>query len=298
MRRVKKEGPAANPRAGRRTPGNRRGGAVRRWLASVPPRTAAVVALLVAAGGAGTWAWYSGAAVEAAHRTRAALLDATLRAGLRVEEIYVEGRHRTNGEHILAALQIERGDPILAIDLDDAKERIEHLAWVKSAAIERRLPDILHLRIVEREPIALWQHGGRFTLIDRGGHPIADGIEGFAHLPHVVGDDAPRHTADLLALLATEPELAQRVKAAVRVSGRRWNLSLDKLEGGIDVRMPEENVAAAWHRLAELDREHGLRERRITMIDLRLPDRLILRTSVTPPAAAKAKAGPTGGKDA
>ena len=57
---------------------------------------------------------------------------------------------------------------------------------------------------------------------------------------------------------------------------RRWNL---RLTNGIDVRLPETNVAAALDRLVELDRDKKLLSRDITMVDLRLPDRVTVRLS-------------------
>ena len=79
----------------------------------------------------------------------------------------------------------------------------------------------------------------------------------------------------LLKLLDSEPELKGRVSAAVRVGGRRWNLIFD---GGIEVRLPEEDAEAAWAELARIQREHGVLERDLATIDLRLPDRLVVRT--------------------
>ncbi len=109
---------------------------------------------------------------------------------------------------------------------------------------------------------------------DAKGAVVQDEAGEFAHLPIVVGDDAPAHAEALLFLLATEPDLQKRVTAAVRVGGRRWNL---KLDNGIDVRLPEEDAASAWSRLATLERDNKLLSRDVVAIDLRLPDRLIVR---------------------
>jgi UDP-N-acetylmuramate dehydrogenase len=73
-----------------------------------------------------------------------------------------------------------------------------------------------YVRLVERHPLAVWQHDGKQELIDRDGTviPVTD-LSRFAKLPTVVGDDQARHGAALLLdLLASEPELAARVTAA------------------------------------------------------------------------------------
>ncbi len=51
------------------------------------------------------------------------------------------------------------------------------------------------------------------------------------------------------------PALRDQVRAAVLVGERRWNL---RLKNGIDVRLPETDVAAALDRLVELDRAEEL----------------------------------------
>jgi cell division protein FtsQ len=66
------------------------------------------------------------------------------------------------------------------------------------------------------------------------------------------------------------------VRAAVRVGGRRWNL---RLAGGIDVQLPEQDPSSAWLRLAQYQRSHSVLSRDVTVVDLRLPDRLIVRKS-------------------
>jgi cell division protein FtsQ len=212
------------------------------------------------------------------------LLDATAALGFKVTDIRVEGRATTDRQTILAALGARPGTPILAVDPVRAKQQLERLPWVRSAVIERRLPDTLYVRLVEREPLALWQHGGKIELIDRTGAVIpVTRLDRFAKLPLVVGEDAANHAAGLLAMLATEPDLASRVTAAVRVGGRRWNLRIDN---AIDILLPADEPAAAWADLARLDRSSALLKRDVRAVDMRLPDRLVVRLAPEPPKEA------------
>lgn len=202
-------------------------------------------------------------------------VETTIDAGFQVETVHVSGRRETSKETLLAALGVKIGDPILTFDLDEALERIRAIGWVEEAAIERRLPGHLHIHLAERQAAAIWQQDGEFVLVDAGGTVIGDeGLERHKHLKVVVGAGAPERTAQLLATLATEPGLEERVIAAVWVGGRRWNLRLDN---GMDIRLPEDDLPAAWARLAQLDRDHRLLERDIEIVDLRQSDRLIVR---------------------
>jgi cell division protein FtsQ len=187
----------------------------------------------------------------------------------------VEGRRMVDRAAVLNTLGVKRGQPILGIDIAAARARLERLAWVESAVVERRLPDLVYVRLTERTPLALWQQEGRFSVIDAKGVVVVDGNVGaYANLPLVVGPGAPAKAEALLMLLATEPEVKARVAAAVRVGGRRWNLRLDN---GVDVRLPEEDVATAIAKLAEINRSHQLVDRDVRVIDLRQPDRLVLQ---------------------
>lgn len=222
-------------------------------------------------------------------------LAATGTLGLKVREILVEGRSRVPASTVMATLDVRRGTPILGVGIDALRVHLEAIPWIESAVVERRLPDTIYVHLTERQPLALWQHNGHFSVIDAKGVVVQDEVGEFAHLPIVVGDDAPAHAEALLLLLATEPELQKRVAAAIRVGGRRWNL---KLDNGIDVRLPEDDAASAWSRLAALERDHQLLARDVVAVDLRLPDRLIVRVGadVAPglgPASTSAQERPT-----
>lgn len=266
----------------------------RRWLKKPSPRVLKIgtaIVALVAATAPVVYVAYSGLP-ETVRGTLASFQSHTLVAsgkiGLSVQEILVDGRVETPGAEVLAVLEVSRNSPILGFQPADARAKLEKLAWVKNASVERWLPNTIYVRLTEREPLALWQRQGRLTLIDHDGAEIRNAdVSHFSHLPVVVGDDAPPHAAALVALLDTEPALARRVSAAVRVGARRWNVNLDMGDGRtIEVQLPEINPAAAWVRLAELERTNGLFERNIITVDLRIPDRLVVRV-IQPPAAKR-----------
>ena len=280
----------------KRTKVRRAGRPVKRWRRGTKPlwrrllapelllrRGTAMGILLVAALLGTAWAWQSGWAGRQAAAAEQGFYALTLRAGLSVENVLVEGRRRSKRSAVLDALDVARGVPILGLDPHAAKARLEDLPWVYRASVVRRLPETVYVRLVEREPLALWQINGELAVIDRSGGIIPGAQAGrFAKLPLVVGEDAAGHAAELLAMLAKEPVLKAKVAAAVLVRGRRWNVRLD---GGIDVRLPEQGAAAAWAQLARIQREHGVLDRDVVLIDLRMPDRLVVRTA--PGAADK-----------
>jgi cell division protein FtsQ len=106
-----------------------------------------------------------------------------------------------------------------------------------------------------------------------------------AHLPLVVGTSANTRAAEFLMLMSRYPELRDQVHAYVLVAERRWNL---RLKNGIDIRLPEAEPVEAIEALLALDQEKKLLTRDITVIDLRIRDRVTVRLS-DEAAAARAE---------
>ena len=202
--------------------------------------------------------------------------SSSARLGLRVSDIVIEGRQKTPEPLLRAALGLRAGDPILGFSPAAVRARLETINWVKSATVERHLPGTVLIRLTERRPFAVWQHEGKFELIDRDGNTVTDSeISSFGgQLPLVVGTGAPKAAAALLDALAAQPDLLGRMVAAVRVGERRWNLHM---KNNADVLLPEGAEVPALARLAEMQTQHALLDRPMQTVDLRLPDRLVLR---------------------
>ncbi|MBE9603663.1 FtsQ-type POTRA domain-containing protein [Acetobacteraceae bacterium H6797] len=208
-------------------------------------------------------------------------------AGFAVQEVEVVGRKNTPKELLYSALGVSRGDPILSFSPEAAKERLETISWVEKASIERHLPDRIVIHLTERAPFAIWQNNNRFAIIDREGREVvADRLDAFGPLPLVVGAGANTTAAGLIEQLHDAPDLLARTQALVRISERRWNL---RLYNGADVLLPEGHEEAAIRRLAELQQRDALLDRPLAAIDLRLPDKLVLRPI---PTAAPAEQTP------
>lgn len=197
--------------------------------------------------------------------------------GLRIDEVYVEGRQHSPQDIILAAVQAQRGQPILAYNLEAIKSNLEKIDWIKSATVQRRLPNLLYIQMIERKPIALWHHQQSFFLVDQEGVVIASpGVNQFQHLPVVVGADAPVHAPKILALLEKFPEIRKKLSSLVRIRQRRWDLSL---ENSILVKLPEDAVEDALARLSLLIEQNKISKGETSIVDLRVPKQVILRLS-------------------
>lgn len=282
--------------------------AKKRWVAPRWTRTVLKHKLALSMGAATlvlgstiAWAWQIGfaSAVQSASVDLAAraVVGTQVAAGLVVRDVTVEGREETPAADLLAALGVQRGDLLLDFDAKAARARIEDIGWVREAMVSRLLPDRIHVEVTERAPFALWQNDRKLTVIDREGDIITDKALGrFSSLPMIVGRDAAPLAGVLMDTLAEQPALRQRVRAAVRIGGRRWDIHFDN---GVIAKLPEENVAAAWARLADLDTQYRVLDRALLSVDLRLADRLVLGLEPPPPPSPKAPArGNTKGRGA
>lgn len=198
-------------------------------------------------------------------------------AGFGIETVRITGQRETRESDILRALDLTDSSSLITFDPYAARARLDDIAWVKSSTVQKLFPTTLKIEIEEREPFALWQIGGIVSIIDRDGSTIGMlNDRRHASLPMVVGYGANRAAGDLVEMISAHPRIAGRVRAAVRVAERRWNLHLDN---GVEVRLPEEEPAAALGELVRLDEEREILSRDIVAIDLRVSDRVAVRMS-------------------
>ena len=148
-------------------------------------------------------------------------------AGFKLKTVEINGRNHTTHQELINALKLQKGQPILSINLTEKRIQIEQLGWVERAYLERLLPNTLRLTIIERTPIALLQTKAGHQIIDNNGTIIAGAApEIFSHLPVVSGQDAAKSANHLIAILKTEPELYAEIWALQHISKRRWNVHM------------------------------------------------------------------------
>jgi len=244
------------------------GHAVRNWLLFRRPMlvltggfvAAALVAALFAGG-------YVGRAVRGMNGTANALVAD---AGFGISEVHLAGNVRTAPETILAALGFQPGQSIFAADVQSARWRLMRLDWVAEADVQRRYPDAINVRLVEKLPFALWKSPeGTVYVIERNGGLITKNDVGkFARLPHLDGAGAPKLAADLVDAVAQHRAVAARTRIYQRQSGRRWNLILDD---HVTVQLPEIGWQKELDALESLIVDKSILERNLTEIDLRSP---------------------------
>ena len=242
-----------------------------------PARRSRLRIILAGAGTAGLLATGIFAYVER-QALSLGFVSASADAGLRLQTIEVQGRAHTPKDVLMAAAELTLGQPMLTISLPDLHDRLATIGWVREVAIEKRMPSTIRLLLTERVPMALLQTEAGHRVIDENGDIIVGADpSAFGHLTVVAGLEAAPNAAPLLNILRTEPELFAEVWAVTFQSERRWDVHL---RNGIRVRLPETDPRTAWSKLAIIDHSKRITDRDLAVIDLRVPDQMIVEPNI------------------
>lgn len=208
--------------------------------------------------------------------------------GFKIDDIVITGRDKTAKQDILNALQLSRETNILNLDLRDLQQKVEQLPWVRHAVVKRRFfPNIIQIDIRERQVQSIWQLDHKFRPIDGEGNVIEADYTPDHPILLIVGEGAPENITALMKSITDNQNIFERIKVANYISGRRWNIVLDDVENGITVKLPEKHIDEAWKKLLKLNTTQGLLKRKLTIIDLRFPNKVIVKLGKMTPEERK-----------
>ncbi|MEP1444402.1 MAG: FtsQ-type POTRA domain-containing protein [Hyphomicrobiales bacterium] len=207
---------------------------------------------------------------EAASHTTASI-------GFDVDAVTITGHRFMRERDILDVLGLAPGVSLVTFNVAAAHQTLLREPWVESASVRKVYPDKLQINLEERQPFAVWQRGQIKSIIDSEGLVLDDfDADVYQGLPFLVGHGAQRKGHEFLKTLAEFPEIANRVRATMLRSERRWDILLDNL---ITVKLPERKVRDALTELVLLESENDILSKDLVSIDMRLPDRLVMRLS-------------------
>ena len=235
--------------------------------------------LIVAAGLGIAWTVASYAGVPDMARTEIA--KSASRAGFEVDRVRITGVERLNRQAVYERVLGEQDRPMPLVEVDEIRNRLLELSWVKDARVSRQLPDLLRIDIVEREPHAVVRKPDRLILVDATGHELEPVSSKQAQgMLLISGPGAQKQVAELNRLLDAAPALRPQIAGAEWVGNRRWNLTFktDQL-----LALPEgDKGPAALVKFAEMDGRNRLIGGKAIAIDMRVPDRAYLRCADGP----------------
>ena len=164
----------------------------------------------------------------------------------------------------------------LEVNVAAVRDRVESLAAVERARVRAVAGGVLEIRAIERIPVAIWRGPDGLQLVDQNGVRVAeiDSRLRRADLPLIAGAGAEGQVPEALSLLAEARPIAARIRGLVRVGERRWDMVLDRDQA---IRLPETDPMGALRRVLALQAADQALDRDISVLDLRNPERPMLR---------------------
>jgi cell division protein FtsQ len=199
----------------------------------------------------------------------------------------VEGADHLTERQVVAAAEVRVGEPVLRLDLDAIRVRVERLPWVAHAAVARVAPSGLRIEVTERTPAASVAVGGRRWLVAADGVVLAASPARPPGVPFVSGVHAQRLAPGtrvagrgalanaLAALRGMSPALRREVSGirAASVEGLAFSLR----GGGTLVYGAAERLAAKDEAALLLLRHARAGRKEVVKIDVRAPSTPVMQ---------------------
>jgi len=207
---------------------------------------------------------------------------------LPVRDVVVEGAGDEHAREIEAYADVRDGEPLLEVDLDAVQGRVLEHPYVKTAKVRRLPPDAVGVEVVERRPVAALALGDLY-LVDADGFIFKRaGVGDALDLPVITGierepsgmlesTNGVSRALEVLSAHANAGAPGGRVHE-VRISGNTGAALL--LDGGLLVKVGNENLAARFQRLHEVLQRiqaGGRVADRVYLEDDRRPERVAVR---------------------
>lgn len=235
--------------------------------------------LAIILGGAVALAWFVASLAGVPAMAKAQAAEVASNAGFEVRRIRISGVERMNDQVIYDTVWKERNaaTPMPMVDLDDIRERLLALSWVKDARVSIQLPQTIAIDVVERKPHAVLKKPDRLVLIDASGvelEPISK--EAAEDELLISGPGASRVVDGLDRLIAAAPALQVQIKEAEWVGNRRWNLAF-KTGQVLALPQGDDEAAKALVAFARMDGQNRLLGGKVATFDMRAPPRVYMR---------------------
>ena len=214
-----------------------------------------------------------------------------------VRTIEVIGAVHTSRADLDAITSRFVGLNLFKLDISSVQNDLGRLAWVRKIEVEKKLPDTLRIRVVERVPVALTRERVEQTIlsvptgqtglsvphlryVDEEGVAFATlsprvGDNDLPIISNATGEELVRSVALLRELRAKDPQVYSRVSEVRPIAPRGFAL-FDR-ELGAFVYANADDVSAKWRSLYAVVRAEG--HQRIEYADLRFSDRIVIKPS-------------------
>jgi cell division septal protein FtsQ len=207
-----------------------------------------------------------------------------------LKNIDIHSDGRLQPEQLREYIQLQGGENLFSVDFNRIRRKLQEVPLVESVAIERKLPDTLTIRVVERVAIAQlrWSRRGLPFLLDRHGVvlpmtrsgqslPLIDGFSKETLRP----GERVEHPGVLqcLNLLSAADQLGSGAQITFDGFDVRYpDFIIVAVNGGVSARFPLHSAREKLVRLISVLQLAGEQGRRVKTVDLTPDGRNVLVT--------------------
>ena len=198
-----------------------------------------------------------------------------------VKRVAVAGLKRVDQTHILAQADLPRGANVFAINLDEVRERVEGLKWVRFATVQRVLPGTIAISVVEREPAGLARIRGKILQFDAEAELLAQDRGSGADFPILDGlkaNDSEGNRKKVKLYLRIMQDLhGQSELSEVHINDRD-EVSVVSLSEPLLVNLGTGDFRTKWGYYLQVRTKIQKEYPDVVQVDLRFKDQAILKT--------------------
>ncbi len=194
--------------------------------------------------------------------------------GFKIQKVLITGTHNLSNDYIKEIIEIHKDQSIFNIDLSLIYNKIIQNSWIKEVYIERVLPNTIKIKILEKQPVAIWQNKKDNKLVTAKGDIIFHGnVNDFKYnFPIIKGKKSKENISSILKILGTNQNFAENIWSLIFINERRWDLHFNQ---GLVVRLPSKDIKKAWQKIIKLQQNFNILNLRLTEIDLRNPKQIL-----------------------
>jgi cell division protein FtsQ len=234
------------------------------------------------------WAVAAAITLAATNAALNAVADARV---LHVTDIVVHGNDRLSSGDVATLLSEVRGQNLLWLDLEDARQKLLASPWIRDVSIRRTLPSTVVVTISEREPIGIGRLNDTLYLVDESGTvideygavyadvdvPIIDGLAGRGKDGSRADPERAAFAGRVITALRPDRELAERVSQLDVTDPRNARVILSGDQAVIQ--LGADRFLARLQTYVEVASAVRARVPDIESVDLRFDDRIYVRPS-------------------
>lgn len=191
--------------------------------------------------------------------------------GFSVDHINISGANQKTHKLVFDNIGISKGDSIFKLSTPEIFNNTSKVTWIKSAIVQKILPNTINIKIKEKLPIAIFQKDSNINLIDEDGNFIEKTKTKLPGIPIVSGENANTKVKYILELISKYKDLRNNLDSLTYIRERRWNITIS----GLKILLPETEIEKALEILSIILKNGKINKNTVNYIDLRVPENVI-----------------------